>query len=232
MNMLSRVQTVAFRRGTLQQLCYPLPLINIQKRGVKTRKRFSSEGPKPPGSVVLEQTYNSQTPDPNISYISHSQLKGLLDNNTKNNLVLIDVRNEWELGVEPSIQGSLNIPVEPPPLLEKPKKKKVDKKKGKGKQTQKEEEKAEEAPQDLFREAYFLPDDRWQSRFKKPKPQFEDNVVLVSTTHDEPRSLKVYQSAAQLGFSNLKLLTGGIRVWNKYQNNENTKTTTSTSETK
>jgi len=229
--MLSQFQTVIFRRiaGHQHQL-YSLPFINIQKRGLKTKRRIPEEI-KPPGTVLLERTFNTQTPDRNLSYITHTQLEGLLQNNNNNNnnnknqkLVIIDVRNEWELEVEPTIRGSINVPVEPPPTLQKPKKKKVEKKKGKGKPNQKkDEEKTEEAPQDLFRDAYFLPIEKWQSRFKKPKPEFEDNVVLVSSTHDDKRSLKVYQSATQLGFSKSKLLVGGIRVWNKFHNNEDTK---------
>jgi len=150
---------------------------------------------------MLRRTHNAPSKISPEDSISCTELKKKLDNGEQ--IVLVDLRekNEIEMLKEYSIPNSIFLPN--PPLDDATFRAIL-------------EPSEDSAPSDFFSLAYKLPPLRWKAVYGSRKPQRADQVVFYSFSHK--RSLVAVKSALRLGFTNVKYLHGGSKIWNKYFN--------------
>jgi len=126
-----------------------------------------------------------------IPQISHNELKKIMDLGLQT-IVLVDLRQKEEK--ETPIPGAINIPVTPSLKIHNPH--------------------IKDEHLETLQSLMDLPAQKWKERYKFPKLNPNHSIIFYSCTGK--RSDRFTQEAISLGWKNVKSLTGGCRVWNKY----------------
>jgi rhodanese-related sulfurtransferase len=162
---------------------------------------------------------------------AHELANLLLANNASNskNLVVIDVRTSAERAGVASVPTAVAFPVrkrveEVAEAQAKARVAALAKKSGKGKKAADAAAAANAAATqfdgstvpraDHFATIATADADKFQSRYGFARPQLADHVVFVAT--GTTRAIELAESAEKHGYTNVSILDGGMRSWNKH----------------
>jgi len=149
---------------------------------------------------------------PGIPRISREELEILIKNQDRS-WIVVDLRdnNPSQDRGEPMIPSAHNLPL---PRVSSPNKKENTEKNKK----EKKEEKEEMSPDEVFKKSLEeLNDEQWTQKFKFSKLKKSDKIIFYSSSGK--RSDLITKTALELGFSTVKSLSGGSRLWAKFNTN-------------
>jgi len=151
---------------------------------------------------------------PGIPGISREELEKLVKNQDRS-WILVDLRdnNPSQDQGEPMISFAYNMPL---PQVLSPKKKRKENTEKKKNET--EEKKEEISPDEVFKKSLEeLNEEQWMQKFKFSKLKKSDKIIFYSSSGK--RSDLITKTALELGFSTVKSLSGGSRLWAKFNTN-------------
>ncbi|EGC39274.1 hypothetical protein DICPUDRAFT_147945 [Dictyostelium purpureum] len=148
--------------------------------------------------------------------ITRDQLKQTIEN--KENVIIIDLRSPKEFYADSPIKESVNIPMEYPKIVKVQSSQSHSSKRGK-KSKVVESKKAYDADADLnfWQKTTKMTPVQWREKFGFPKVSKNDSIIFYSANNG--RGTQVVDMAIKDGFVNARFLHGGIREFNKYNNN-------------